>query len=110
MRKKESTTNLVQFPVPESAQETHTTTPLANKRANSFIRTQQRVNRLVLQVLANDNDDEALAFVALIQMIAAEKDFAARDEMSTFAMNCAYTLTLEFSKKSQSFMDRARRK
>lgn len=67
----------------------------------------QQAVELVNRILKYDDDDDALALVRLVNSIAYERDEQKRDDLATWTINQAYTLTMDFSGKVKAFVARA---
>ncbi len=63
----------------------------------------ERVKQLTDIILAQDDDEQAKAFVELIVALGYTEDFVKRDEMATAATSHAFSLTMECSNAENDF-------
>jgi hypothetical protein len=63
----------------------------------------ERAAQLVDTILAQDNDEQARAFIELVAAVAYEKDFAKRDDLAAGAIRHAFGLTMDSSQAANDF-------
>ncbi|MBC8032287.1 MAG: hypothetical protein H7Z16_19545 [Pyrinomonadaceae bacterium] len=62
------------------------------------------------RILVDEDNDQALALIALVELLAFErKSFVDRETLAGMAANHAYTQTLAFGAQATAFRDRAMR-
>ncbi len=72
-------------------------------------KSQSHIRVLVERILTDEDNDQALALIALIDVIAfGNKELLDRETLAGMAENHAYTQTLAFSDAASAFRDEAR--
>jgi hypothetical protein len=63
----------------------------------------ERVKQLTDTILAQDDDEQAKAFIELIAAVAYTEDFGKRDDMAAAATRHAFSMTIECSRAENDF-------
>ncbi len=69
--------------------------------------TPERARELVLQILDQDNDEQARALIELVTGIAYDQEHVDRDGCALWATHAAYSKTMEFSIAAERFATKA---
>lgn len=78
------------------------------KARSKWDKSQLLVRSLIERILVDEDNDQARALIALVDLLTFErKELVDREALSGMAMNHAYTQTLMFGSASLSFRDEA---